>query len=76
MSKEQIFITDTLLSGVVNLIIENKNVSIQEALNILYNSETYKKIIDTETGLYIQSADYNYEVLEEELSGGNKIYLI
>ncbi|MDO5341474.1 MAG: hypothetical protein Q4F69_03365 [Bacteroidia bacterium] len=76
MSKEQIFITDTLLSGVVNLIIENKNVSIQEALNILYNSETYKKIIDTETGLYIQSADYNYEVLEEELSGENKIYLI
>lgn len=68
MSNEQIFITDTLLSSIVNLIVENKSVTMQEALDILYNSETYKKIIDTETGLYIQSADYNYEVLEEELS--------
>lgn len=71
--KEQIFITDTLLSGIVDLIIENKTVSVRDALDILYNSETYKKIIDTETGLYIQSADYNYEILEEELLDGKKL---
>ena len=45
-----------------------QNVSFQEALDLLYNSTLYDKILDTETGLYLQSPDYNYELLQEEMS--------
>jgi len=45
-----------------------QNVSFQKALDLLYNSTLYDKILDTETGLYLQSPDYNYELLQEEMS--------
>jgi hypothetical protein len=68
MSKEQTFITDYLYAELVKLIMLYQNVSFQEALDLLYNSTLYDKILDTETGLYLQSPDYNYELLQEEMS--------
>lgn len=66
MSKEQTFITDYLLAELVKLIMQDRNLPFQEALDLLYNSALYDKITDVETGLYIQSPDYNYELLQEE----------
>lgn len=68
MSKEQTFITDFLYAELVKLIMLYQNVSFQKALDLLYNSTLYDKILDTETGLYLQSPDYNYELLQEEMS--------
>lgn len=68
MSKEQTFITDYLYAELVKLIMLYQKVSFQEALDLLYNSTLYDKILDTETGLYLQSPDYNYELLQEEMS--------
>lgn len=67
MTKEQTFLTDNLLAGLLQLIMEDRKVDMQSALDILYNSRLYAQITDPETGLYIQSADYNYELLKEEL---------
>lgn len=67
MTKEQTFLTDNLLAGLLQLIMEDRKVDMQSALDILYNSRLYAQIMDTETGLYFQSADYNYELLKEEL---------
>jgi len=67
MTKEQTFIMDNLLAGLLNIIMEDKKMDMQDALDLLYNSQLYAKINDLETGLYIQSADYNYELLKEEL---------
>ena len=60
MTKEQTFIIDTLLADLVRLIMEYQKVDCQSALDILYNSRVYEQIMDIETGLYLQSADYNY----------------
>lgn len=68
MNKEQTFITDYLYAELVKLIMLYQNFSFQEALDLLYNSTLYDKILDTETGLYLQSPDYNYELLQEEMS--------
>lgn len=68
MSKEQTFITDYLYAELVKLIMLYQNVSFQKALDLLYSSTLYDKILDTETGLYLQSPDYNYELLQEEMS--------
>ena len=63
MTKEQTFIIDTLLAELVQLIMEYQKVDMQTALDSLYNSSLYEKIMDIETGLYLQSADYNYELI-------------
>lgn len=63
MTKEQTFIIDTLLAELVQLIMEYQKVDMQTALDTLYNSSLYEKIMDIETGLYLQSADYNYELI-------------
>ena len=67
MSKEQVFITDYLFAELVKLIMENQDLPFQEALDMLYNSALYDKIANVETGLYLQSPDYNYELLQEEM---------
>jgi len=67
MSKEQVFITDYLFAELVKLIMEYQRLPFQEALDLLYNSALYDKIANIETGLYLQSPDYNYELLQEEM---------
>lgn len=67
MSNTETFLIDNLLSGLVNILIEQKGLTLQEALDVIYNSKLYDKIMDTETGLYFQSEDYNFEILSEEL---------
>lgn len=66
MTKQQTFIIDNLLADLLGIIMEDKKMDIQDALDLLYNSQIYAKINDIETGLYLQSADYNYEFLSEE----------
>ena len=68
MSKEQTFMTDFLFSELLKLIMHYQHLPFQEALDLLYKSALYDKITDTETGLYLQSPDYNYELLQEEMT--------
>ena len=42
----------------------------QEAVDTLYNSDTYEKLKDTRTGLYFQSTGYVYDYLNKELLTG------
>lgn len=65
MTKEQTFIVDTLLAELTLLIMEYQKVGLLTALEILYGSSLYEKIMDIETGLYLQSADYNYELIND-----------
>ena len=52
------------------MLVEDYQISIPEALDILYNSETYEKLQDTRTGLYFQSPVYVYDFLQNELKNG------
>lgn len=67
MTPTQIFLIDNLLGGLVQLIMDKQNLDIPKAMEVLYSSKLYDKIMDVETGLYFQSSDYNYEILEEDL---------
>jgi len=67
MSNEQKYLTDYVLSGLTELIMDKKNMSLTEALDVLYNSKLFDNLSDPETGLYLQSKYYNYELLQEEL---------
>ena len=42
-------------------------------MSVVYNSQLYEKILDTETGLYYQSAGYNYQFLRREILTGKML---
>lgn len=69
LEKKQInFIIDCDVEEIVSLLQEDCGMKILDAFNTVYNSNIYKKLIDTETGLYIQSPLYIYEYLKEEIN--------
>ena len=51
-------------------LIEDHNLSIATALQFIYNSDTYQKLNQIETGLYEQSPSYVYELLDKEYRTG------
>ena len=54
----------------VLLLMKDYNWSISKAVDVLYNSETYKKICNPKTGLYFQSPIYVYYFLKKEIELG------
>jgi len=57
--------------GIIKLLIENRNISLEEASNILFNSQVYETLEDEETKLWRLSYSVLYDLLIEELSTGN-----
>lgn len=70
MSKEIKFLLDTLTKNLVLKVMEEFGYSVTEAMDVVYNSQLYEKILDLETGLYYQSVGYNYELLRNEFLRG------
>ena len=70
MSNETQFLIDSLVKRLTLRVMEESGLSITEALSLVYNSQLYEKIVDVETGLYYQSASYNYNLLRREIMLG------
>ncbi|MCM0716127.1 MULTISPECIES: hypothetical protein [Parabacteroides] len=70
MNNEVRFLIDALIERLVLLVMDDFKLSLLDALSLVYNSQLYEKITDLETGLYYQSALYNYELLRKEITLG------
>lgn len=57
-----------LTEELVAILMEETGCSMEDAFSRLYRSQTYAKLSDPNTKLYIQSAGYVYSLLEEELN--------
>lgn len=66
MNTETKFLLDTLTKNLIIKVIDKYGYTLIDAMRKVYNSSTYKKITDLETGLYYQSAGYNFEMLQKE----------
>ena len=53
------------------MLMEEKNISIEEALRLLYASKTFENLKNKNSGLYFQSSGYVYEYLRPLLSTKN-----
>ena len=51
-------------------LVEDFSMTVPEALRVVYNSETYEKLINPKTGLYFQSPLYVYDFLKNEVFTG------
>lgn len=64
------FMIEELVKELVLRLISDRGMSMKEALDTVYNSETYSKILDLRTGLFSQSTVYVYSILETEILTG------
>lgn len=53
-----------------NRLVRDFSMTVPEALRVVYNSETYEKLINPMTGLYFQSPLYVYDFLKNEVLTG------
>lgn len=61
---------DFLTADLTAFLMRDKGLSMADAVLLLHNSQWYDKVSKPDTGLYIQSAGYNYELLKHELAYG------
>jgi len=62
-----------LIQDIVNMISTDQNIEYDEAMNKFYNSEVFEKLIDKETGLYLESPEYVYDLFKDEMNFGHII---
>ncbi len=65
------FLVEYITSKVVEWLIRDKNMSLEEALVLFHNSETFGILSNPETDMYIESPAYVYEILKGELRRGS-----
>lgn len=71
MTKEFKYLKEGLSTDLVEILMMDYNIDLEEALDVFYGSETYKKILDPYTGLYFQGSKYVYTYLQNELQTGS-----
>ncbi len=64
---------DMVKNLAILLMNQNKDMGMNEALAIVFNSDTYQKVMDDKAGLYYQSPRYVFSFLDNEIRNG-KIY--
>ena len=68
LTKNQIqYIINNDVEQIVAYLQEDYKLSLLEAFDKVYNSRIYEKLSNIKTGLYLQSPDYIYDYLKEEL---------
>ena len=70
MTDETRFLINSLVVQLTLMVIEEYNLSIPQALELVYISQLYETIMDIDSGFSYQSAKYNYEMLRHEMKYG------
>ncbi len=64
------FLVEYITTRAVEWIMRDQNLDLEEALLMFHNSETFEKLCEKRTGLYIESPAYIYELFNEEQRRG------
>lgn len=64
------YLFEGISADVVRYLVERDGMELTEAISTLHNSETFAKLEDFDTGLYIESPAYVYDMLKSELKNG------
>ena len=68
LTPEQIqLLKDELATELAGFLVDDFQLTPQEAIDMLYTSETFERLQDNATGLYYQSAGYVYSFLQNEI---------
>ena len=62
---------NSMVSELATMLMEyDKQLSMEQALSLVINSDTYQKLLDDRIRLYFQSPGYVFSFLEHELKTG------
>ena len=61
---------EDMTADILSILMEDRNMPMQDAMLLFYNSDTYARLQDAESGLYYQSAGYVLDCLDTELTTG------
>ena len=68
--RKQTQIIEYIISDVVDMLATDQNIEYDEAMNKFYNSKVFEKLQDKETGLYLESPEYVYDLFKDEMNFG------
>jgi hypothetical protein len=69
------YLAGYITRDLISFIIEDTGVPLEEAMKQFYCSEVFEKLGDYETGLYLQSATYVYDLYLAERREGHLVQL-
>lgn len=72
MSKQDQLI-EYIIQDIVDMLATDQNIEYDEAMNKFYYSEVFEKLQDKETGLYLESSEYIYDLFKDEMNFGHII---
>lgn len=61
------------IQDIIEYIVTDLQIEYDKAMQILYNSRTFDKLTDFETGLYLESSAYVYGIFQDERNFGKLI---
>lgn len=70
MSKQRQLV-EYIIQDIVDMITIDQEIEYDVAMNKFYNSEVFEKLQDLETGLYLESSGYVYDLFKDELNFGH-----
>ena len=70
---EQKQLIEYMIQDIVDMFATEQNMEYDEAMNKFYNSKVFEKLQDIETGLYLESPEYVYELFKDEMTFGRII---
>lgn len=66
MTDDEQFMIECITTELTDYVMRDNHIGMKEALDMVYNSETYSKLLDTNSGLYYQSPLLVYDIFKEE----------
>ncbi len=70
MSKQEQLI-EYIVQDIVDMFSSDQDIEYDEAMNKFYNSKVFEKLQDKETGLYMESSEYVYDLFKDEINFGH-----
>ncbi len=67
MTNQQQEMIEYTTQEVIGYLIEDNGITMEQALEKFYMSETFEKLSYVETGLYLDGSSYVYELLKREI---------
>lgn len=64
------YLIEGVTKDIIAYLMTDRNMDIESAVSLFYNSDTFEKLSDEATGLYIESSAYVYDILQTELKMG------
>ncbi len=61
------YLAECITQDLIQYLMEDYNITMEMAMDIVYHSKIFEQLYDFETHLYYESSSYVYEYLKEEI---------